>query len=164
MNDGVISVLVVDDHKLVRQGICALLEIEPKVMVVGQAANADEAVRLASQLCPDVVLLDYSLPGIEGDQVIRQLRSDCPGVRILVLSCHADAWHIEQSLRAGALGYVTNFAEASGDSDRDHFLRTLGEVGAKTDWQVRAYCLMSNHFHLVKIPRGRTHCNSPRGS
>jgi response regulator RpfG family c-di-GMP phosphodiesterase len=76
MNDEVISVLVVDDHKMVRQGICALLEIEPKVMVVGQAANADEAVRLASQLCPDVVLLDYSLPGIEGDQVIRQLRSD----------------------------------------------------------------------------------------
>jgi DNA-binding NarL/FixJ family response regulator len=148
MNNGVISVLVVDDHKLVCQGICALLQLEPKLRVAGQAADADEAIRLTLQLSPEVALLDYSLPGIEGDQVIRRLRRDCPEVKILVLSCHADAWHIEQSFRAGASGYMTKFTEAS---DLFHGIRAVacGEIflggEARRIWNGRAEQELSQH-------------------
>lgn len=101
-----ITVLVADDHTIVRTGIRHVLESEPGFEVVGEAATGSEAVALAGKLHPDVVVLDISMPGESGLQVAARLRERSPEPRILILSMHDNAEYVLESMRAGAHGYL----------------------------------------------------------
>lgn len=101
-----IKVFVVDDHQIVKDGICALLKEEPAVEVVGNAADGRTAVRLAEELAPDVVLMDVSLPGLNGIEATRRIVNAKPRIRVLALSMHANANFICEMLKAGASGYL----------------------------------------------------------
>jgi len=106
-----ICILLVDDHAVVRTGYRRLLDAEPGLQVVGEAARADEANALALQAAPDVALVDLSLRGSSGLEAIRGMLARRPALRVLVLSMHEDAGHITQALRSGAHGYLTKHCE-----------------------------------------------------
>lgn len=99
--------LIVDDHPIVRQGLRLLLESEPDLLVVGEAADTPAALRGVALLAPDVAIVDLSLPGIGGIELIKTLRATHPDVLILVLSMHDEMVYAERALRAGAVGYVS---------------------------------------------------------
>jgi DNA-binding NarL/FixJ family response regulator len=101
-----IRVLVADDHMIVRTGIRHVLESEPGFEVVGEAASGSEAVSLAGQLHPDVVVLDISMPDESGLAVAARLRSSAGAPRVLVLSMHSNTEYVLESVRAGAHGYL----------------------------------------------------------
>lgn len=101
-----IRVLLVDDHELVRAGIRALLQNIPGVEVVAEASDGREALRLVAAHAPHVVLLDITMPDMNGLETARQLRHAHPDVKIIMLSMHADEEYVLQALRAGATGYL----------------------------------------------------------
>lgn len=101
-----IRVLLVDDHCIVREGIRALIAAEPEVEVVGEADNGRQAVQLARELAPDVVIMDISMRGLNGVEATRQIISASAGVKVLALSMHSDRSFVAQMLRAGASGYL----------------------------------------------------------
>jgi two-component system invasion response regulator UvrY len=101
------KVLLVDDHAVVREGYRRLLEGEPSIRVVGEAANAAQACERARTLGPDVVVMDVALPGASGIEATRRLLSDQPHLRILAFSMYDEAIYARRALEAGALGYVS---------------------------------------------------------
>jgi DNA-binding NarL/FixJ family response regulator len=101
-----ISVLLVDDHNLVRRGFRRILEDEPDITVVGEAGNGAEAVRLAQELKPTVIVMDCALPGTSGLAATRQILEASPQQAILMLSMHSEETLVRQALDAGARGYV----------------------------------------------------------
>ena len=101
-----ISVLLVDDHALVRQGVRAFLETQPDISVVGEAASGKEAVKLAAEHAPDVALMDLIMPGMDGVEATRLLKDRSPRTRVIVLTSYHDDEHIFPAIRAGALSYV----------------------------------------------------------
>jgi DNA-binding NarL/FixJ family response regulator len=101
-----ISVLLVDDHSLVRRGFRRLLEDEADITVVGEAGDGAEAVRLARQLKPTVVVMDCALPGMSGLAATRKILEASPQQAILMLSMHSEETLVRQALEAGARGYV----------------------------------------------------------
>jgi len=101
-----ISVLIVDDHTLVRDGLSALLANHADIEVVGTAANGREAVRDVQRLRPNVVLMDISMPVMGGLEAMRQIVERCPSSKIVIFSMHATIEHCQQAVRAGASGYV----------------------------------------------------------
>jgi two-component system NarL family response regulator len=101
-----LRVLLVDDHELMRQGLRSILEREEGVEVVGEAASGREAVKLASTLAPHVVVMDVAMQDMNGIEATRQVRSACPGVRVIALSSHSDSRYVAAMLDAGASGYV----------------------------------------------------------
>ena len=101
-----ISVLLVDDHSLVRRGFRRMLEDEPDINVVGEAADGEEAVKLARSLKPRVIVMDCALPGINGLQATRQILQSAPETLVLMLSMHTEETWVRQALDAGARGYV----------------------------------------------------------
>jgi DNA-binding NarL/FixJ family response regulator len=106
-----IRIVLVDDHAIVRTGYRRLLDCEPDMQVVGEAARADEANELVLRTTPDVALVDLSLKGSSGIEAIRGMLARCPGLKVLVLSMHEEAGHITQALRSGALGYLSKHCE-----------------------------------------------------
>lgn len=106
-----IRLLVVDDHTLFRRGLVALLACEPSLSVIGQAADATEALRKAAELQPDVILLDNHLPGATGIQSIAGLKEAAPSARILLLTVSEDSGDLQGALRAGAQGYLLKTIE-----------------------------------------------------
>lgn len=101
-----ISVLLLDDHAVVRDGLQALLAADPALQVAGSFAHADEALRFAADTPPDVAILDIALAGVDGIEAARRLHDLYPGTQILILSMHATPEFVYQALRAGASGYV----------------------------------------------------------
>ena len=101
-----ITVLLVDDHSLVRRGFRRMLEDEADMNVVGEAGTGEEAVALAKQLRPQVVIMDCALPGMNGLQATRQIMDDSPDVAVLMLSMHSESTWVRQAIDAGAKGYV----------------------------------------------------------
>jgi DNA-binding NarL/FixJ family response regulator len=99
-------ILIVDDHPLVRQGIALLIQAEPDLLVCGQAGNADEALRALEGGIPDLALLDITMPGTNGIDLIRGMRQRAPNLRVLILSMHEESVYAERAWRAGASGYV----------------------------------------------------------
>ncbi|CAM3648101.1 response regulator transcription factor [Polaromonas hydrogenivorans] len=106
-----IQIILVDDHAVVRTGYRRLLDAEPGLRVVGEAARADEANALVLRTAPDVALVDLSLRGSSGIEAIRGMLARRPALKVLVLSMHEDAGHITQALRSGAHGYLTKHCE-----------------------------------------------------
>ncbi len=107
-----IRVLLADDHAIVREGVSYLLATQADMTVVGGAETASEAVALAVQKRPDIVVMDISLPGLSGIEATRQVRQACPPTRVLILSMHSSPEHVYQAFGAGAMGYVLK--EAAG--------------------------------------------------
>ena len=101
-----IRVLLADDHDILRQGLRSLLKDEPDIEVVGNAADGSEAVRAASRLLPDVVIMDIAMPGMNGIEATRQIVAKCPGVKIVALSAHSDGKLVAGIFKAGASGYL----------------------------------------------------------
>ena len=101
-----VRVLIAEDHGTMREGMRLLVGREPDMEVVGEATDGREALRLARELAPDVVLMDISMPGLDGLQATRALRESCPRVKVLALTRHADYGFLTEMLRAGAKGYV----------------------------------------------------------
>ncbi|MEZ0236960.1 MAG: response regulator [Methylophilaceae bacterium] len=104
---GVINVMLVDDHAVVRMGFKLLLEAAPDVKVVAEAESGEQGVKLYGEFHPDVVVMDITMPGIGGMEAIERIMAKDPSARILVLSAHEDSVHPKRVLNAGALGYLT---------------------------------------------------------
>ena len=103
---GKLKILIADDHTLVRQGLRKILESQPGWEVVAEAGDGREAVQQASQLRPDVVILDLAMPRLNGVEAVQQIERRAPGVRVLVLSMYADEAYVTRAVRAGAAGYL----------------------------------------------------------
>lgn len=101
-----IRVIVADDHTVVREGIRHVLEGEDEFTVVGEAATADEALRIAAETQPDVAVLDISMPGDSGLTVAARLRRELPETRVLILSMHDNPEYVLEAVRSGAHGYL----------------------------------------------------------
>ncbi len=106
MNKGTIKVLIVDDHKLVRDGIKVYLESDPAIRVVGEAGNGDQVMELISQLDVDLLLLDINMPTLDGVVVAQQVKKHYPEVKILTLTMLSETQYVRQMLQAGAEGYL----------------------------------------------------------
>lgn len=101
-----IRILLVDDHSLVRRGFRRMLEDEPDMEVVGEAGDGEEAIRLAEELTPQVVVMDCALPKINGLDATRQILEHSPETSILMLSMHSENTWVKQAIEAGAKGYI----------------------------------------------------------
>ena len=118
------TIMLADDHKIVRQGLRALLEAEPDFHLVGEAGDGLEAVQLAARLCPDVLVLDLMMPGLGGLEVTLQVGKRSPQTRVIILSMHADEAYVLEALRNGAAGYVLK------ESSADELVQAVREVVA----------------------------------
>jgi len=114
-----VTVLIADDHPVVRQGLQVLLSLQDDIEVVGEAADGDEAVELTAALTPDVILLDLRLPGLDGLGVLADLRERGLATRVLVLTSVTDSASVTLAMRAGAAGFLYK------DIDPDALVRAL---------------------------------------
>jgi two-component system response regulator NreC len=110
MSEDAIRILIADDHAVVRTGLRALLDRAPDMQTIGEAIDCEEALHLANELRPDVVLLDISMPGPGGIEATRQLKETLPDIRVLILTVHKDEKLLQEAIKAGASGYVTKNA------------------------------------------------------
>lgn len=117
-------IVLADDHHLVRHGVRALLEAQPDFELVGEASDGIQLLQELERTRPDVLVLDISLPGLNGLDVARQVRQQFPAVKVCILSMHADEGYVIRALRNGALGYVVKSAHSA------DLVRTLREVAA----------------------------------
>jgi DNA-binding NarL/FixJ family response regulator len=101
-----VSVFLADDHTIVREGLRLLLEAQGDLKVVGEAADGRETVRLVKQMCPDVVVMDIAMPGLDGIHATKEIRESCLATQVVILSIYSSSEHIFQALRAGARGYL----------------------------------------------------------
>lgn len=101
-----IRILLADDHAVVRQGFRMILQAQPDMEIVGEAGNGREAVEIAENLQPDVVVMDVAMPELNGIEATRRLAASTPRVRVLALSMHKDSVYVREILRAGAHGYL----------------------------------------------------------
>src|SRR5438270_11020759 len=118
-----LRVLIADDHLLFRDGLRALLKAAPDMELVGEAATGEEAVSLAAELQPDVVLMDIQMPGLSGIDATRQIVQASPHIRVLVVTMFEDDRTVFAAIRAGARGYVLKGANYS------EMLRAIRAVG-----------------------------------
>ena len=100
------KILLVDDHKILRDGLCSLLKETPDMDVVGEAADGRTAIRLVHDLSPDVVIMDISMPDLNGIDATRRINADYPDVKIVALSMHHDKHFVSEIFKAGASGYL----------------------------------------------------------
>jgi len=108
-----ISILLADDHTLVRAGIRALVEKFPAVTVVAEATDGREAVRLAKEQSPDLVLMDIAMPGLNGLEATSRISKESPKVRVIILSMYANEEYVREAIRAGAAGYLVKRSAAA---------------------------------------------------
>ena len=108
-----IHILIADDHGVLRAGLRALLNAEPDLEVIAEASDGNDALRLASELRPDIVLLDISMPGPGGIEVTRRLKEALPELRVLILTAHEDESMLREAVQAGAAGYIIKRAVES---------------------------------------------------
>ncbi len=102
-----IKVLLADDHSIVREGLRRIVEESGEMQVVAEAADGREAIQLVKKTLPDVAVIDISMPGVDGLEVISQLRTQQPKLPILVLTMHEEGQYVVRAIQAGAMGYIT---------------------------------------------------------
>jgi DNA-binding NarL/FixJ family response regulator len=127
MPDEPLRVLLAEDHTIVREGLRALLEGQPDIVVAGEAIDGAQAVEQTRALKPQVVVMDLAMPGMGGVEATRQIREACPETRVLVLSMHEGEEHVRPALRAGACGYLL---KGSGLSDLVKAIREVARGNA----------------------------------
>lgn len=125
-----IRVLVVDDQRLMRDGLRTLLELEDDLVVVGEAASGEAAVSAFAELQPDVVLMDVRMPGVDGVEATRRIRTNWPDARIIILTTFDDDEYVFEGLRAGAQGYLL---KAIAGAELARAIRTVMAGGALID-------------------------------
>ena len=140
-----ILILLVDDHRMVREGLRSLIDQQIGMEVVAEAKEGEEAVQLARKFGPNLVIMDISMPGLNGIEATRQILSESPGVKVIALSMHSYSWFVARMLDAGASGYVLKdcaFEELLGA------IRTV--IGGQTYLSPGIASLMheGNPFHL----------------
>ncbi|HEY8756415.1 MAG TPA: response regulator transcription factor [Candidatus Dormibacteraeota bacterium] len=119
-----IRVLVADDHPVVRQGLCTMLELEDDIVVVARAADGEEAVMMARRERPDITLMDVQMPVLDGIEALRRIRAEDPEARVIVLTTYRNEDYIFPSLRAGARGYLLK------DASREELAGAIRAVAA----------------------------------
>lgn len=122
-----IRILLVDDHMVVRVGLRALIDAEPDLHVVGEAGNGLEGVQKTRALQPDVVVMDISMPEMDGLEATRRIRQECPASQVLILTVHAQERYLFPVLKAGAAGYVL---KSTVDTELLDAIRTVARGGA----------------------------------
>lgn len=143
-----IKVLLADDHALIRSGLVSLLDEDRNIEVVGQAENGREAVQLAQELKPDIVLMDISMPVMDGMEATRQIKKRNRDVKVLVLTVHENDEYLFQAFRAGAVGYMLKKAA---DNDLVNAIQTVARgdyflYSSITRKVVENFLLKSNHL------------------
>src|SRR5271166_5444893 len=148
MSDNKIRVVIVDDHPLFRERLAQLINHEPDMEVTGEADSAEDAIQLIRNRSPDLVIVDITLKGSSGLELIKRIKALSIGVPVLVLSMHEESLYAERALRAGATGYITKNQAAAevlaatrrvltgeiylSDKMTSVFLRSLAATGAKS--------------------------------
>jgi DNA-binding NarL/FixJ family response regulator len=102
----IVRILLADDHTIILDGLCSLLDKDPDFKVVGRASDGMSAVRLAAELSPDVIIMDVSMPGLNGIDATRRILAADPKAKVIALSMHNDGRYISEALKSGALGYL----------------------------------------------------------
>src|SRR3954464_14736126 len=125
-----LRILLADDHNVVRAGLRALIDAQPDMEVVGEAADGEAAWRQTVDLGPDVIVMDVSMPGSGGARATERIKQDRPEVRVLALTVHEDRGYLQQLLQAGASGYLLKRAAAD---DLIHAIRTVARGGTFLD-------------------------------
>jgi two-component system response regulator NreC len=141
-----IRTLLTDDHTLFRQGIKTLLSAAPELEVVGEAANAADAITQSAELRPDVVLMDVSMPGLSSFEATRQIRKSRPDTKVLFLTMYDDEDYLAECMAAGASGYLLK------DSPAEQLVSAIGEVH-----RGGSYLSPRMLSHLVNDFRSRVH-------
>jgi DNA-binding NarL/FixJ family response regulator len=152
-----ITVLLVDDHVLVRYGLRLLLAGEPDMRVVGEAASGQEALQKAVELAPQVVLMDIGMPGMGGIEATEEIKKACPATLVIVVTMYDDQDHMADAIRAGAAGYVTK------DASREllcHSVRAAVDGGT----MVGSALLRQAVVGLLRPPRTPTDAASALGA
>jgi DNA-binding NarL/FixJ family response regulator len=150
VTDQPLTVLIVDDHPVVRSGLRVLLDVHDGIEVVGEAADGEQALALAAALEPDVILLDLKLPGLDGVAVLTELRARGVGARVLVLTSANDPAQVSRAVQAGASGFLYK------DVDPDALIRAIRAVndGNLLLAPDAAAPLMAAHTTQATAPRG----------
>ena len=125
-----IRVVIADDHAVVREGLRSLVEAQPGLNVVGEAADGQEAWQCACDLSPDVLVLDLSMPGVGGAEAAERIARECPNVRVLALTMHEERGYVSRLLRAGASGYLL---KRTASSELVRAIRTVAAGGTYVD-------------------------------
>jgi DNA-binding NarL/FixJ family response regulator len=139
--------LLVDDHQLLRQGLRRAME-DAGFAVVGEAADGEEALRMAEGLRPEVILMDITMPVLDGIEATRRMRQQCPEARVVVLSMHGEEETVAQAMRAGAVGYLTK------DCSMAEVAETVRLAAAGEDAAVSPGIASSILHELAPAPQG----------
>ena len=139
-----IRVVLADDHTILRAGLQSLLNAQPDIEVVGEASNGTGTIQVVQELEPDVVLMDISMPGMNGLDATREVKRVCPAAKVLILTMHDDDAYLRQALRAGASGFVLKRAE-----DRD----LLTAIRAVCDGEIYVHPSMSKALVGALMPK-----------
>jgi two-component system, NarL family, response regulator LiaR len=150
-----IKVLIADDHKMFRQGMRMLLEMEPDIKIVGEASDGLEAVEMALSLKPDVVLMDVNMPSLDGVEATTRIMGERPEAAIIVLTMFRDDQHVFSAIQAGARGYILK------DTDGQEVSRALRVVAA--GGSVLEPALASSMFSQFKLMAEKNHSENPEG-
>ncbi|MGD0507246.1 MAG: response regulator transcription factor [Terriglobales bacterium] len=145
-----ISVLLVDDHALVRRGFRRILEDEPDIIVAGEAGDGLEAIKLADELHPKVIVMDCAMPGMNGLEATRQILGKHPRALVLMLSMHPEETLVRQALEAGARGYVLKNAV---DLELGAAIRRVVNGETVLDSQLRPAAVLKGKRHAALTPR-----------
>ena len=153
-----IRVLIVDDHIIVRSGLRLLLEAEPDIDVVGEALDGGEALKLVEQHLPDVVLMDITMPGMDGLEATHRIKARWSRVQVLVLTMHRSDEYFFEMLKAGSSGYILKGAETS---DLIHAVRVVGR-GEVFLYPTMAQKLVRDYVNFMQWGEGTGSSLSPR--
>jgi len=145
-----ISVLLVDDHSLVRRGFRRILEDEPDITVAGEAGDGFQAIRLADELRPKVIVMDCAMPGMNGLEATRQILAKHPQSLVLMLSMHPEETLVRQALEAGARGYVLKNAV---DLELGTAIRRVANGETVLDSQLKRPAPLKGKRHAALTPR-----------
>lgn len=143
-------VVLADDHAVLRAGLRALLNVEPDIEVVGEAANGEEAIERVAELSPDVIVMDLTMPGVSGLDAIARITSQYLDTRVLVLTMHAEEQYIVQVIQSGAAGYVL---KSAADTDLIDAIRQV--VLGKTYLYPDAAHILVEHYRHRDQPERR---------
>ena len=147
---GKISVLLVDDHSLVRRGFRRILEDEPDITVAGEAGDGLQAIKLADELRPKVIVMDCAMPGMNGLEATRQILAKHPQSLVLMLSMHPEETLVRQALEAGARGYVLKNAV---DLELGAAIRRVASGETVLDSQLKRPAPLKGKRHAALTPR-----------
>jgi len=148
---GDIRIFLADDHAVVREGLRSLIEAQPGLSVVGEAADGQEAWQSACDLTPDVLVLDLSMPGVGGAEAAERIARECPSVRVLALTMHEERGYVSRLLRAGASGYLL---KRTASSELVRAIRTVATGGTYVDPSLAGALLADNSHRPTRAAGG----------